>query len=288
MTLMTPGMALGFGGVDADDVGVMDLGEHDRQMGDALGHLQCHVIAVVGQAGDLGEGGRAGMPGAVDLGLAVEVVRDVFHGGLAAHDLGGGHDRVDQRLVAGAAADVVVFFEPVAHVFTGGRGILRQQPVGGDDEAGRAETALGAAVGDPGLLQGMQVLWRADALDGGDLAELGHPLHLLGARADHFAVQDHRAGPADPRAAPDLHSGEAHAAEDLGQRVLLGVAHDESLDAVDLEAKSRESHSLFSLWWGEGRLYLCGSLLFFNKVYRTARGVVTEEADPHRRAARQA
>ena len=83
------GHLLGFGGVDADDVGVMGLGEDHGQMGGAFGHLLGHVVAVVGQTGDLGQSGRPGMPGAVDLGLAGEVVGDVGHGGFAAHDLGG-------------------------------------------------------------------------------------------------------------------------------------------------------------------------------------------------------
>ncbi len=114
----------GFGGVDADDVGVVSLGQHHGQVGGAGRHLQGDVIAVVGQAGDLGQGGGARAAGAVDLGLALEVVGDVGHGLLAAHDLGGGHDGVHQGFVAGAAADVVVVFEPRAHVFARRRGVL--------------------------------------------------------------------------------------------------------------------------------------------------------------------
>ena len=107
---------------------MVSLGQHDGQVGDALRHLQGDVIAVVGQAGDFGQSGRAaGWRGPVDLRLALEVVGDVGHGLLAAHDLGGGHDRVHQGLVARAAADVVVVLEPVAHLFAAWGGVLGQQ-----------------------------------------------------------------------------------------------------------------------------------------------------------------
>ena len=112
---------------------------------------------------------------------------------------------------------------------------------------GRAEAALGSAVGDPGLLQGMQVLRSADALDGGDLAELVHPFHLLGAGAHHLTVHDDRAGPADAGAAAHFDAGEAHAAENLRQGVLLRVADDEPFDPVDLQAHSCEFHVLFPI-----------------------------------------
>ena len=192
------------------DVGVVGFGEDDGQVGGAFGHLQGDVVAVVGKTGHLGERRGPRTPRAVDLRLTLEVVGDVGHGLLAAHDLGGGHDGIDQGFVAGAAADVVVRLEPVPDLFASGRRILGEKTVGGHDEAGGAEAALGAAVGDPGLLQRMQVLRRADALDGGDLAELGHALHLLGAGPHHFAVQDDGAGAADAGAAADLDAGEAH------------------------------------------------------------------------------
>ena len=39
---------LGFSGVDRQDVGVMSLRQHDGEVGDTVGHLQGHVVAVVG------------------------------------------------------------------------------------------------------------------------------------------------------------------------------------------------------------------------------------------------
>jgi hypothetical protein len=86
----------------------------------------------------------------------------------------------------------------------------------------------------------MQMLRRTDPFDGGDLAELGHPLHLPAARPDHFAVQDDRAGAAHTGAAPNLDPGETHAPQDFGQRVIFGVAGNEPLDAVDHEVPSFE------------------------------------------------
>ena len=48
------GHLLGFGGVDRQDVGVRDLGLHQRQLQRAGGHLQAEVLAVVQRAGDFG------------------------------------------------------------------------------------------------------------------------------------------------------------------------------------------------------------------------------------------
>ncbi len=181
-------------------------------MSGARGHLQLDVVAVVGESGDLGKSGRPGMPGAVDLRLAGKVVGDVLHGGFATHDLGSRHHGIHQGLVPGAAADVVVLLKPSPDLLPGGRGVLGKQSIGGDDESGGAEAALGPAVGDPGLLQGVQVLRSADALDGGYRTEFGHPFHLLGAGAHHLTVKEHGAGTAHARAAADLDAGETHAA----------------------------------------------------------------------------
>ena len=94
--------------------------------------------------------------GAVFLGLR----HDVVNGLLATHDRGGIHHRVDQRLVASAAAEVAVAMEPRADFLAGRVEVLVQQGLGRHDETGRADAALGAAVGHPGNLQRMQVLRR--------------------------------------------------------------------------------------------------------------------------------
>ena len=68
---------------------------------------------------------------------------------IAAHKGGCVHDSVHQGLVARTAADVVIFLEPVAHVFTAGIRIGIKQGLGRNDEARGAETALGRAVANP-------------------------------------------------------------------------------------------------------------------------------------------
>jgi hypothetical protein len=88
----------------------------------------------------------------------------------------------------------------------------------------------------------MQVLGGADTLDGGDLRELGDPFHLLGAGPDDLAVQDDRAGAADAGAAADFDAGEAHTPQDFSQCVVLGIAGDEPVDAVDIEAEPFQLH----------------------------------------------
>ncbi len=130
------GHGFGFAGVDAEDVGVIGLGEHHGQEGGAVGHRQRDIIAIVGKARHLRESGRPGMPRPVDLRLAGEVVGDVLHRGFTAHDLGGRHHGIHKRLVAGAAADVVVLLEPSAHLVPRGRGVRGQQSISGDDETG--------------------------------------------------------------------------------------------------------------------------------------------------------
>jgi hypothetical protein len=96
----------------------------------------------------------------------------------------------------------------------------------------------------------MQMLGSTDAFDGGDLAELRHSLHLLGAGADHFTVKEYGAGSTDACAAADLDSREAHAPENERQRIFLGIAGDEPINSVDGEAQSGESHSFFPLFHG--------------------------------------
>jgi hypothetical protein len=66
---------------------------------------------------------------------------------------GGIHHRVDQGLVAGAAAGVAVAVEPVAHLLARRVVVVVEQHLGRHHEAGRADAALRAAVSHPGDLQ---------------------------------------------------------------------------------------------------------------------------------------
>ena len=105
-----------------------NFGDDDGKISGAFGHLQLDIIAVIRKAGDLYQRSGSGMRGTVDFLLAGEIIGNVFHGGFAAHDLGGSHYGVDERLVAGAAADILMLLEPFTNIFTGGSWIFSQQP----------------------------------------------------------------------------------------------------------------------------------------------------------------
>ena len=55
---------------------------------------------------------------------------------LSPQDPRGVHHRVDQRDVARTAAGVPVNLEPIANLLARGAGVLLEQRIGGDDEAG--------------------------------------------------------------------------------------------------------------------------------------------------------
>ena len=73
-------------------------------------------------------------------------------------------------------------------------------------EAGRTEAALQSVMRDEGALQRMQVVGRAEPLNGPDFPPLRlHGKHQAGAR--RLIVEDHRAGAADPMLAADMRAG---------------------------------------------------------------------------------
>src|SRR3954453_11053300 len=78
--------------------------------------------------------------------------------------LGGGQDRLDDLVVAGAAAEVA--HHPLLHFELGGVGILGQQRGGGHNLAWGADAALEPAVADEGVLQwGERPTLGGEALD---------------------------------------------------------------------------------------------------------------------------
>ena len=195
------------GGVDAFDQGVADLGLNQSQTQGVGGHLQRIIGAEVPGSGDLLGGGGTDVAGAHD-GVAGGLEYQIFLGDLAPDNPGGVHHRIDQGFIAGAAAQVPVLLEPVPDLFPGGGGIVVQQHLGGHDEAGGAEAALGTAVGHPGHLQRVHIGNGADALNGGDLGAVFQAAHFGDAGAGDLAVYNHVAGAAVAFAAADLTSGE--------------------------------------------------------------------------------
>ena len=101
---------------------------------------------------------------------------------------------------------------------------LQQERVGVHDHAGRAVAALEAAVVDERLLERMQLAVAGEALDRRDVLALDVLQRGL-ARSDGLAVDDHRAGAADPGAAAVLRSGELEvgAQHPEERAVLVGV-----------------------------------------------------------------
>jgi len=178
------------------------------------------------------------MTAAVNILLTIEIVGDVSHSGLAAHNLGSSHNGINDGLITGAAAYVLVSTEPLANFFTGRIGVLLKQAVCRNDKAGGAETALDTTVGDPCLLQGMQVLSGAEALNGEDLRILGDVLHLAVAGTNYLTVEDEGASAANADATAYLGTRETETAQDNSKGVLLRVAKDEALHTVDRQSDS--------------------------------------------------
>ena len=200
-----------------------NVGLHKRQTRRAFGHLERVVRAEVPSAHDLRHRGGTHELGAHDL-VADGLKEQVFLLHFAAHHLGGVHHGVHQRLIARAAAKVLVIVEPLANLLAGGGWVLSKQRLGAHDEAGRAEAALRAAVAHPRKLQRMQVFRAADALDGLDFRTVLKLAHLEDTGALRLAVYQHRAGAALP-----------HAAGNLTARKVLLLAQDLSKGIVGID-----------------------------------------------------
>ncbi len=132
--------------------------------------------------------------------------------------------------------------EPFADFRPCGIGVAHEQPLGGHDEARRAEPALHARIGDEGLLQGMEVLRGTNPLDGFHARVCPYMLHLFDAGPRHLPVQQKRAGAALPRAAADFRPGESEAADDVGKGILFRIAEDVPVDAVDIQGDTLNGH----------------------------------------------
>src|SRR5580658_11093967 len=109
--------------------------------------------------------------------------------------LGGQQDAVDDALVAGAPADVAG--ERFADLLLAGVGVDGEERGGLHDKPRRAETALEAVRIPHRLLQRAQPAVSGQPLDRRDLAACGLDRQDQ-ARAHRPAVEDDRAGTADP------------------------------------------------------------------------------------------
>ena len=225
-----------FGGIDALDVGVRNLGLHEGEVQGVLRHHMRIIVAVFGSTGNLGNGGAAGHTGTPDAAVNRLVPGDGVGAQIAAHNSGGVHDGINDRLVARAAAHVVVLLEPVTHFLAGRLRIFLQQSISGNDEAGGAETTLSGAMEDPGLLQGMQHLGRAHAFNGHDFREVRDTFHFRDTGADNLAVEKDGTGTAGSLAAANLHAGDVQLITDHINQSVVVIDKDAMLNAVHDES----------------------------------------------------
>ncbi len=138
-------------------------------------------------------------------------------------ELGGPLDRLDDVLVARAAAQVAR--DHVAGLLVRGAGVVLQPGVDGGQEARRAEAALEpVALGERLLHRAERAVGVGEPLDGGDLEALrGDREHQAGAHRP--AVDQDRAGAADAVLAADVGAGEAEVvAQRVGQQPARGHA----------------------------------------------------------------
>ena len=114
------------------------------------------------------------------------------------------HHRIYQRLISGTAAEIPVLIEPFPDFRSGGRGIILQKHFGAHNKARRTESALCAAMCDPGRLQRMKVLQSTYTFDSFNFCIIRHFRYFGNTRAGHFSVHDHIAGSAMSLSAADL------------------------------------------------------------------------------------
>ena len=134
----------------------------------------------------------------------------------ALHVRSGGQDRLDDVVVARAAADVAL--EPLAHLVLARVGVLLQQVGGAHQHAGRAEAALQAVMLAERLLQRVQLAALGQALDRRHLGAVGLGREH-GAGLDRIAVDMDHAGAALAGVAADMGAGEAEiAAQEIDQQ----------------------------------------------------------------------
>ena len=130
--------------------------------------------------------------------------------------VGGPQHRLDDVLVAGAAAQVAG--QRPADVLLGGVGVLVEQGLGGHHHARGAEPALQAVLLPEALLQRVQLAGAGQALHRADLVPVGLDGEH-GAGLDRAAVHQHRARAAVGGVAAHVRAGQPQSpADQVGEQ----------------------------------------------------------------------
>jgi len=195
--------------------------------------FKTQVAAIIQRTGYLGFGSGARNAAAPDFAIFGQRKGNVFDGFLAAHDGGSIHHRIDVRNVPVAAANVVMPGEPIADLLAGGIGVFQQQRIGRDHEPRCADAALGGAVENEGLLNGMQFARSTDPFHGENSGFVRYFFHFDQAGERQLVIKDHRAGAALSLVTTVLHVGQQKLlAQNIHQRCIF-VRNDNATDTVD-------------------------------------------------------
>ncbi len=135
--------------------------------------------------------------------------------------------------------------EPVSYFLAGRRGILVKERLGAYDKAGRAETALGAAVSHPSHLNRMEIVDSSDTLNSCNFGIIGNSGNGQYAGSLDFTVHKHIAGSALSDSAADLTSCEQESVPQNGGKLFVAIAYESALYTVDVE-HSFDRHLLVS------------------------------------------
>ena len=143
-----------------------------------------------------------------------------------------GLNRLHHLDVARAAAEVAG--DGLTDLGLGGIRVPIEQSGRGDEETGRAETALHGSLGHEGLLQRAHPAVGRQPLDGRDLVAL-RVADQGEAGVDRRAVQQHHAGPALPVATSFLGPGETQPFAKTEQQRFAGLGVDVTHEAVHVQ-----------------------------------------------------
>ena len=258
------GHFFGFGCINALDIGMADLCLNQGQTQGVGGHLQGIVRAKVPSAGDLLGGGGTDVLSAYN-GILRGLKDQVLLGDFPTNDPGCIHDRINEGLIAGAAAEIPVLLEPVSYLLPGGRGIVVQQNLGGHNKTGGTEAALGAAVGHPGHLQRVHIGNGADALNGGDLRAVFQAAEFGEAGTGDLAIDNNITCAAVTFSAANLTAGQQQTLpQERSQRFVL-LNQDGTGNAVDYKC-SFDHNAETSPFCYNAKLLVCTAGIFVRSV----------------------